>query len=325
MLIDTNPPFRHQADSKAAERRRNPLKYLGGAQLTLARGFDYAGHGLSVPSFARFGPFCVLTGALSLPKKYVGSVLAVLPTKCRPEKELIFEAHMGGEEGVLLDVNSEGELRLMIQRDHPRVFLDGVVIPVASAYGVRLTPNPPWLPYGGHSALPRYYAAGGLCVLSGRLRLQYDDLNMWQDTIVTKLPDECRPRDDGVLIFTVNHHDATQGIKVHPDGRLQYFAGTIKVPWLSLNGIMFFTRSNSQPLELNKFWVARSKGFRIPSYRRSGRLCLLSGVATRLGKLLHDQTSADIIVTKLPEECRPLKRLVFSTNQEQTVRSVSVC
>jgi len=73
-------------------------------------------------------------------------------------------------------------------------------------------------------------------------------------------------------------------------------------------------------LNLINGFTPRGAGFRLPSWKRQGKLCLLSGTIT--GGTANNQ--AAYISAPLPAACRPHKKLTFNTNRNEISRRFDV-
>jgi hypothetical protein len=123
------------------------------------------------------------------------------------------------------------------------------------------------------------------------------------------LPSDARP--DAHLVMSVNQNENTQTVYLYNNGEAVHRAGVLTYPWISLDGLVFFMRGyESLPL-LNGFGIYRN-GYRPPSFRKEGELCMVSGLASG---------AAQAAIGLLPEECRPEERLIFAVdNHGSSVR-----
>ena len=186
-----------------------------------------------------------------------------------------------------------------------------------------------WLPpsWSPHSSTHM----GPFCILNGQVYSR----NL--KAPISDLPEDCRPdyrlvfnnhvagmrtartdvflspNKDGRLIFNLNHHDRTFRVDVLGNGEIHYVAGRRRFSWISLDGIAFFVESASQPLELAKTWTPYKGAYRVPSFRRSSNLCVLSGIVGG---------GPDQFIGVVPEECHPYNQLSFFTSHNTLSRCV---
>jgi len=339
--------LRFMVDFNRRKHVAHPLHETARAPLTLRNKFlPDSSRRFGAPYAVHMGEVCVLNGAALVPKGGLSLKGAVVPKACRPRKRIVFTAVTQGLVPARVDVFPTGQVQWRAGPNSRArwLSLDGLVIPTPSAFRTGLRLSASWQPYGSKDLQPSFFRSGAFCVLSGRIRVQHNNLNAWRPHIAT-LPRGCRPV-DGTIRFTLNHGGVTHGVQIGPDGRVIHVAGQIRLPWLSLAGISFFSESASQPVQLTKFWKPLGRQWRRPSYRRSGSLCVVSGMAVsrkskpkslpanpnapqrRPAPVTREQlrkiAQRKRIVTVLPQNCRPLSRRVFVTNQRQFNRIVFV-
>jgi len=197
-------------------------------------------------------------------------------------------------------------------RSVPLVF-SGMVFPARGARGDPLSLIAPWEPVASPRWLPpRVYKAGHFCVITGRVEIPTAGIARWSKPIA-RIPKKCVPR-DGNLIFSVNQGSQTLTVEITQRGQLRHIAGTPKESWISLQGIAYFIEMASQPLPLAPKWK-RTARFRVPSFKRAGNLCSLSGVA---------RGGPDNLIAVVPRECRPVAAIQFNVNHNKFTQVVTV-
>ena len=249
-----------------------------------------------------------------------------LPRSASPKQRHAFS--IGVDHGVPLrvDVTPNGAIRGMIAGLPPgsqakvsgMMPLDGIIFPSRGAAVEPLQPSIGWSTYvDSDFAAPGFFKQGDLCVLSGVLRMR--DWNIqnaatW-NALLTTLPTACRPV-DGRLIFNVDNDDNAHRVDVLPTGEVRWIIGKRSQPWISLSGIAFYTDSVKNPLPLFNGWQAFKKGYRVPSFKRQGQYCAVSGVAFVSTMIEH--------VATLPTSCRPNAELTFTVNHHDTQWRIDV-
>lgn len=167
--------------------------------------------------------------------------------------------------------------------------------------------GPYWTAMDGFEK-PSYVLQGDLCIITGMV----EQGSSWSEQIAVLGP-ECRPT-DGRIVFNANRGRMHARVDIMPDGRIMFVNGNGQDGrYLSLSGIAFFT-TQDRPLHLAYGW-SPSSGYRKPSWRTQGSICVLSGSAS--GNGLGQ-------VAELPQECRPTKKLIFTTNNNNYVKRIDV-
>ena len=265
----------------------------------------------------RMGSLCMLSGLLK--SDDIQSELMVLPEDCRPEGgRLVFNSVIKGMANARIDVDQDGITKWAGGSSKGTYMsLDGIKFGVVGtrASAVKLDGN--YVPYGRGYAEPSFFLQGDLCTLTGMAK-RADNNNMpASGHYLFYLPPECRPT-DGHVIFPVNHHQYHLSLTIHQDGSTYMSSWNgIAHPWFSLSGISFFTSSGQNKLKLQPNWWAHLHGWRAPSYRLNGQICVLSGLVTGNGNSRRH-------VTTLPVGCRPNKRLIFYTSEWQWLTRMDV-
>jgi len=263
------------------------------------------GRGYADPMFTIFGDYCILDGTVEVLD--MRAAVAQLPRNCRPDRRRIFNVGVTGANSARVDVYADGIIRWRGgNSDGSWLPLDGIMFATKKAVANKLTLAPRWEDFGAAYTKAGYNKDGDLCVVTGLIRTFDRNVASWNSHLAT-LPEECRPH-DGILIFHLNSHEYAHRVDVHPNGQIHWVAGTRSQPWISLDGISFFTESSSQPLPMLNGYTAYSKGdtgFRRPSIKKQDVVCVLSGVVNGNGRR-H-------ITTTLPE-CRPKARMIFTVN-----------
>jgi len=128
-----------------------------------------------------------------------------------------------------------------------------------------------------------------------------------------KVDSECQP--DAPLIFSVDNHDGVTRLDVQQNGYFNYAGGSANNGWVSLDG-MVWTKSGGAPLNLLNNWQ-NFGSWRSAKYQRIGDICILSGLVKNSGEWSS-------LVSTLPSECRPKKRLTFGGNVHTSSARVDV-
>jgi len=280
------------------------------SRLKLGAGWTAAGGRLEDPSYTRFGPFCLLGGHTRTADASKSGLIAQLPATCLPRRSHVIAVHSSSSSAraAPVKVSAHGKLSLLAGPQSagakPTLALSGHLLPTRRARAMPLMVFAPWRPFGsdtkGRFAKPKYFKAGALCVLSGRVRLPNSDSKTFRAQL-GRLPSACRPR-DGDLLFNVAGSDGDVSVRVQSSGYLTVRAARAPSS-LSLSGIAFFAVSASQPLRTVGKGIT-PKGWRAPSFRRVGTLCAVSGrINGPVGSVL----------ARLPQTCRPSRRIAFTT------------
>lgn len=274
------------------------------------------GEGFAPATFTRAGPMCYLSGRVA--SSNLQTAIATLPEACRPAGNHVFI--VAGHSLVLasrVDVEANGLLTWKAGNfEENWLPLDGISFPVRGTTMGQITLQDMWVQFGYGVADPSYLRVADLCVVSGVIRTDNFNVNQLSNTLVS-LPADCRPR-DGRLIFAAASEASPQRLDVSHDGTISRQAGVISQPFISLSGIQFMIESASSPLSFSSTtYESFNNNFRIPSYKKEGNMCYLSGLITHNG-------NSNAEITVLPEECRPTARLFFSVNQNDQLTRLSV-
>ena len=109
----------------------------------------------------------------------------------------------------------------------------------------------------------------------------------------------------------------TSLFQINTEGDATLGAGTRKLPWVSLDGVVFSVVSSARLL-LPDDYLATSDA-RPPSYQRveigTTSVCVVSGAVTGTGKTL---------IATIPAECRPKTNLLFTVNNRAAVLRLQV-
>jgi len=265
------------------------------------------------PSINRFGRLCMIEGRAST----TGSnALFTLPRQCRPDHRKTFSALNGPANLANVRVKSvKGSVRLLRKANTPTsVHLGGAVFKVANAPGSRrIRVARPWRTARKGFSRPSCFSQGGVIVLQGRMRTRAPRLSR-MNRLVATLPRFCRPdrhvklvRSSGGKQFLLKVTKYGQVYALAPSGP--------HAKSIDLDGIAFPARSGSR-LALLHGHVALSRVSGIPSFRRSGNVCLLSG-SVRPSKNSE-------VVTILPKQCRPRGKVTFASSNGNTVATIDV-
>merc|ERR1712196_422361 len=195
-----------------------------------------------------------------------------------------------------------------------------------------------WKFYGPPYSPLHLYTKGNICQLEGRLRKSKSCVPSRDNCCdIAKINDaQCRPPE--TLHFATNHDHKQVAIQVKKNGFV--CVGEYQPNWVSLSGIMW-TRSNymmeesTALLEVAEgtgaqkkntrrrssnslFWSGQIQGVNGWQQKQAlishkhGNLCVLAG-QLQGQSWLKPRGSQDRIVAKLPANCRPAMRMMFST------------
>ena len=128
--------------------------------------------------------------------------------------------------------------------------------------------NKGWVAYGGAYRRPGVMRQGGVCMLSGLVKVTPESAQKVQSQMngkeanrifqtmspkdivkkvkatppysahIATLSTSCRP--SGRLIFTANLHEGSGRVDILPDGGIVFVAGNLRHRWISLDGISFY-------------------------------------------------------------------------------------
>lgn len=238
--------------------------------------------------------------------------VAQLPSKCRPNKNLVFSVNNHGDVS-RVDVTKAG----MIEwkgggRSHGWLSLSGIVFSANGLYSAPLTMQAGWQTYEAPNmpkefGTPSFTLSNGICVLEGTITSTSASMSM------ARLPEECRPKKN--LMFSVyqnkggaiNDLNAWALVKVQADGKVE-LQGAVG-HWLSLSGISFATRALSSSLvAITEAWQPYTTSTPgedgLVTFSASKGACVVEGWAKPVSAWSDE-------VGELPQSCRPEKRLVF--------------
>jgi len=152
------------------------------------------------------------------------------------------------------------------------------------------------------------YRQGAVCTLSGKITGGRN----WKSRILT-LPKWCRPK--ATLRFALSQNKRTVRLDVTPSGAVIPVSVSNAVRnRLNLNTITFSTRPGKVLKLYSKRGWRTAKKTAAPRAFRMGSLCVLEGSAYNSKvKGSKNTLKNSAAIGKLPEWCRPEKRLIFST------------
>lgn len=285
------------------------------------------GEGFIVPSFSVVDGLCFISGVAST-MAYPGwgnSMIALLPASCRPAAREAFPGHYdpgNGRQITRYDVHPTGFVEIV--NSVPSVWqgLSPITFVTSAAAELQfsLPLNAPWKNVGGQYGDLSYHRSGAWCTISGVVAVGRTE-DVAKNPVISRLPNECRPA--GRLIFLVSQHDSNHRVDVLPDGSIVWVTGKVNAPWLSLSGVAFFSDASptlssaftQRSLALNPAYRALGDLYRVPSFRRQGSLCALSGVAIGKGSLIGT----------LPAECRPTGgRGMYRVNRDSETERIDI-
>eukprot|EP00435_Cladocopium_sp_Y103_P061658 s1182_g23.t1 len=225
--------------------------------------------------------------------------LATLPAECRPSGTLVFKLPTLSAVAEV-DVTQQGAISWMDGSQDTWLSLGGVVFPgVAPGWPLELVNG--WSNLGGGYAEAKYTLVGSLCFLDGVIK----EGTNWN--AMAQLPAHCLPTKR--LMFNILvRRGKTARVDVWPDGKVGYVGGDTG-NWVSLSGIVFSTRQADSFLTLADGWVNNAgsdESYGTPSYSLVHGHCLLEG------RVKGDMVSGGGLLTTLPVECWPMRKLIFS-------------
>ena len=150
----------------------------------------------------------------------------------------------------------------------------------------------------------------GFCMLAGSVAGEFSRLTNKdaRPLILATLPETCRPLDGDMLFDALIGYTAVQ-VRISTAGLVKLLPTHVPANsrFISLAGIFFFTHQQLHPMTLGYMWKPAIAKQRVPSYRKAGTLCVLSGVLT---------SGISNELATLPQECRPKRLLNFATRAE---------
>lgn len=237
---------------------------------------------------------CMVTG---LAKAGHWGRIAILPSACRPSKRLIFNC--GDHQYITrCDVLPDGRVYYCGGgKSHGWLSLTGIRFKVHTSGTVAPTLQlwNGWRGYGGSYGTPSYSLSRGMCSVEGLVKQ-----GNWGKIAV--LPRDCWPKKR--LMFMLNNHQYGSRVDVETNGVVSWQAGGKSHRWLSLTGIFFSTAAvEGQTLVTTNGWLPIQGIWGSPTYTLNNGYCMVEGVVkgNKWG-----------LTAKLPEDCRPKKRLMFT-------------
>jgi len=272
----------------------------GSVKLQLSSGWLPYQEEYGTPSVAKTGNIVVVSGLIKSGKK---GHLATLPAALRPLKRLIFDLN-NNRKSSRIDVMPNGQIHWVAGGgDREWLSLSGISFNAKPNGTLKLASG--WSPYGGAYKGPTYEKSGNIVTVSGLIKNgKYGHL--------ATLPTDYRP--DRRLIFDLNNNDNSSRIDVLPNGQIHWVAGGQKHKWLSLSGIIFHVKPRGK-LKLASGWAAYGKDYKTPTYAKSGKLVVVSGLIKN-GKYG--------LLATLPAGNRPTKRLIFDLNNNGNSSRIDV-
>jgi len=297
--------------------------------LAVESGWSSYGNSYRLPSVVTVtGPestgenICFLSGLAAGPD--TSKTIAHLPESCRPRNKLSFDLHLSRCETAQFDIDSKGQIMYVegAQRSGGNaphwISLAPMAFTVSGGEAESKLPTvPPWVDFGAGYQGAQFHEKMGLCIISGKVAT-YDRLVTSIRPMIAVLEPKCTPK-DGIVIFSVNHGKVSGRVDINTTGHLLLTRLAPKIhAGLSLAGIIFFTEM-PQRLKLEDGWILFNKLYRSPSWIRRDTLCVLSGMARPEipGNIRQN-------ITRVPEECRPDKRLVFYVPSSKSTQRLDV-
>jgi len=297
-IDDAQRRLRRERDQRAQARRRE----AGGADIQLQTGWTPLA-GFQEPAVYLWENICFVAGAV---KGNGTGVIATLGPRCRPKEGTLTFAHMKGDAAARVDVTADGKIIHVTGGGVLWLSLSGIWFTVDRPRAVNLVLG--WQPLGNKFRSVTQSKNGDLCMISGAIsggKWEY-----FADMAVDCIPQDGRP------IFSVSNHDRITRVDVmEKTGLLIRQGGYANHGWLSLDGIAYTTRAGAA-FPLSGDWLPYEFGYRAPTWKRVGPICVVSGA-------VRSQTWPEVVGT-LPLDCRPDKKLIFGANVHMSNAVVEV-
>ncbi len=177
--------------------------------------------------------------------------------------------------------------------------------------------------------VPQFKVVRNMCFLSGAVKGTVDTAG----TVLATLSEYCRPK--GRTEFLTKGGNFSQTLSVSADGTVSFERSAVEASLrkvISLDGIFFEVSKITPKWETLQYWhrdppPAKSlyfssqlhlrQGFEpkedygVPSAKRFGKLCLLSGVLFSRENVTEHQQKRGFL--RLPRHCRPQRKIVVTT------------
>jgi len=295
---------RKEWESKRGPAWKRARKMAKGHPITLHGGMKRYGGRFHTPSWRVYKGICSLSGIA----RGFSHHIATLPEVCRPKGRLIFPVLLGGSMA-RVDVLTNGRVEYIAGGEpHKRwMSFNGITFALGGRGGEALELSSNWVNYGHGYRSSRLNVVNNMCVLSGLIRS-----GSWSQFAL--VPEACRPS-DGRLIFTGNNHATVTRVDVDKDGQVWYAGGTQSHHWANFDSMVWTAKAGTK-LRLENGWQTYGHNYRIGTYYRAGRFCVLSGLIRSDSWRSH--------ITTLPAHCRPYRRLVFQANVHTASARVDV-
>lgn len=141
-----------------------------------------------------------------------------------------------------------------------------------STTGIRISKG--YLPFGATYGGPNWIRDGGVCWLSGLVRVDSPQ----ERPLIATLPAHCRPHRRRIF-NTVLVDNTVARIDVDRQGAVRFVSDFNKPTYVSLDGIGFASQgSNLRLASLIPPWTNYGKSFAGASYFKEGELCVVSGM-----------------------------------------------
>lgn len=293
-----------QAAKKKLQEQRNKDRYYKQKweNLDPQAGFRNYHHTYTQAHVRSDGNLVFLGGVVTRPR-WGSGLIATLPPNYRPgEGRLVFTICKGKEARV--DVLPDGRVYYITGGSAWWTSLNGISFNKNRQYGLRLFNG--WIPYTYGYRRVTTSTERGLCMISGLIRN-----GRWSH--MARVHRGCWP--DRRLIFNGDNHSRVSRLDVLPNGYIVYTGGYRNHGWVSFDGMAWTTRGNTN-LRLYNGWSPYGGSYRHPSYKRVGKICVVSGLI-RSASWKH-------FITTLPSNCRPHRRLIFQTNIHHRAARIDV-
>lgn len=284
------------------------------------------------PAFARLGKLCALSGMI----QYLNAThrtqipLLTVPDDCVPSSRILAPV-LHETRGLLVSELYKNGSLAMIARDNQAdkagatYSLNHVLYPANGSTITPLLVTRGYMAYGGDKYLaPGFVLEGDFCSLSGALSINgsSDALKKFADdpaNPIAILPHACRPQyrlSFAVLADIAKH----QIVEITPQGEVFWKFEGARASWISLNGVGFFKGQSGAPLqklELLNSWSHAGEDWSLPTAKKQGDLCALSGRLSIAG-------AKELIVAKVPQVCKPSAALTFAVPRGNNLETITI-
>lgn len=298
------------AAAEAEKKRIEEQRVKTAHKLSLASSMEPYGKDYAVPQFHVDGDACFLGGVVYA--KDVKKLITTLPSSCRPYATQVFNQHVTGRNNLEVAIDTKGEVKFFGSKESiaaTYIPLNGMVFPAGDAEIMDLKIHRGhWSNYGRDDMADlTYVKVGDMCVITGTVRATSFDRH------IAQIPADCRPK-EGHTSWVIGGGEKGQyeaRMDIRPDGwlYLQSWNGNDNV-W-RLDGIAILPVMPNR-LSLAFGWAPYNSGYRPPSWKKQGKVCIIGGAA----RSSTSGVGRRGLVATVPDACRPNKKLIFHTTQD---------